>query len=139
MDDLVRWLGAQLDEDERIARDADPGPWNNNSLGRHDQSVIKLGAPTSTSMIQFDGSRAAANGAHAARHDPSRVLREIDAKRQILARYEFACHEAAALDISEEERETRVQVAAAFQSCALLLAAVYADREGYRAEWVPTT
>lgn len=27
MDDLVRWLGAQLDEDERIARAATPGPW----------------------------------------------------------------------------------------------------------------
>ena len=28
MDDLVHWLGAQLDEDERIARAATEGPWS---------------------------------------------------------------------------------------------------------------
>lgn len=90
MDDLAVWLGAQFDADERIARGADPGPWKSDSLGRHDQAAIKLGTPTSTSLIQFDGSRAAANGAHVAAHDPARVLREIDAKRRTLIRCEEA-------------------------------------------------
>lgn len=129
MDDLITFLRAQLDEDERIARAADPGPWKSESLGRHDQAAIKLAALTS--LIQFDGSRAAANGMHVSRHDPARVLREIQAKRGIATRYEFACREAAALDIGEEEREKRVASAAAFQLCVLLLAAVYEDRSGY--------
>jgi len=150
MDDLVRWLGAQLDEDERIARGADPGPWKSESLGRHDQSVIKLGAPTSTSMIQFDGSRAAANGAHAARHDPARVLREIDAKRKLLDDYvvtarirdEAAARIKAAGDHPDsEDLETwdRAQREAAILEGPVKLAALPCnDRPGYRAEWAPT-
>ena len=62
---------------------------------------------------------------------PGRVLQEIEMKRGVVARYEFACHEAAALDIDEEEREKRIASAAAFQSCALLIAATYSRRDGY--------
>ena len=149
MDDLARWLGAQLDEDERIAQGADPGPWKNNSLGRHDQSVIKLGPPTSASLIQFDGSRAAANGAHVARHDPARVLREIDAKRQLLddftvtarIRDEAAMRIKAAGDHPDpkdlETWDRAQREAAILEGPVKLAASPLADRPGYREEWRP--
>ncbi|MFE2965530.1 DUF6221 family protein [Streptomyces sp. NPDC059340] len=128
MDELVRWLGEQLDEDERIARDADPGPWKSDSLGRHDQAAIKLGSPTSTSLIQFDGSRAAANGQHVARHDPARVLREIEAKRDLLRLAERA----------HDYHETFTSgFASALEGTLRLFALAYADRPGYREEWAP--
>ncbi|MGW5691512.1 DUF6221 family protein [Streptomyces asiaticus] len=75
--------------------------------------------------------------AHIIRHDPARVLAEIEAKRGIIARYEFVCRQAAELGLSEEERETWVQVGGALQSCVLCLAAVYADHPDYREEWRP--
>lgn len=132
MDELVRWLGERLDEDERIARGADPGPWKSNSLGRHDQAAIKLGAPTSTSLIQFDGSRAAANGAHVARHDPARVLREIEADRELLRQYA----EVAANDVDDVEYAHGW--ANALGLAVRLRTTVYRDRPGYRAEeWTP--
>lgn len=129
MDDLARWLGQQLDEDERIARGADPGPWKSESLGRHDQAAIKLAAPTS--LIQFDGSRAAANGMHVSRHDPARVLREIDAKRQLLNLYA----EVAANDVDDVEYANGW--ANALGVAVRLLAAPYSDRPGFREEWSP--
>jgi hypothetical protein len=135
MDDLVVWLHAQLDEDERAARAADEGPWQSKSLGRHDQAAIATGGGP-TALIQFDGSRAAANGTHVARHDPARVLREIDAKRQLVE-----------LHAPGEMKDVDGDVCMAcdlrgegpFYPCATLrlLALPYADRPGYREEWAP--
>lgn len=132
--DLAQWLGAQMDVDERIARAATKGPW----LVDCETYAEALIAGDGTSVIAGGrwGGEASAfesteDAIHIAEHDPARVLREIEAKRGIVARHEFACHEAAALDIDEEEREKRIASAAAFQSCVLLIAAVYEARPGY--------
>lgn len=135
-DGLPEWFREQLDADERIARGADPGPWKSDSLGRHDQAAIKLGAPTSTSLIQFDGSRAAANGAHVAWHDPARVLREIDAKRGVLRQYE-AVREQVRNPVSAENRRAARIAQGELEDVLRLLAVPYSDRPGYREEWRP--
>jgi hypothetical protein len=156
MDDLVQWLRAQLDEDERIARAAmdSVGPVLGAGQWRYAESLADEGGqywsittvpPSDTApIVELVGSGMSGGGVHdeavarhIARHDPARVLREIDAKQQLVERYEFACNEAARLDIDEEERESRVRVAAAFESCVLCLAAVYADRPGYLESWRP--
>ena len=130
MTDLVQWLRTQLDEDERIARAADPGPWKSESLGRHDQAAIKLAA--STSLIQFDGSRAAANGMHAARHDPARVLREVEAKRRIVDAHERR-------PMPKGDTADCAQCWGAVWPCPTLrlLASVYDGRPGYQESWHP--
>ena len=81
MDDLVQWLGEQLDEDERIAREAPHGPW----------LISNTVDPTKPCEVRtFPDLRLVADGLswlaaeHIVRHDPARVLREIDAKRQIV-------------------------------------------------------
>lgn len=127
MDDLVEFLRARLDEDEQIARAATQGDWVWSREfvappGYHHRTVGPL-EPGDAAFIVA--------------HQPKRVLREIDAKRGIVARYEFACKEAAQPGISEEERETRVQVGGALQSCVLCLAAPYSDHPDYREEWRP--
>lgn len=130
--EIVEFLTACLDEDERIARGADPGPWKSESLGRHDQAAIKLAAPTS--LIQFDGSRAAANGMHVSRHDPARVLREINAKRRIIDEIVPRMNQ---MDDQLEAEFGTPRSPEPYESGNLLrlLALPYSDRDGYQEEW----
>lgn len=62
MNDLIAFLNARLDEDEAAARAAAEHPWT------------RFGAQTAA---QVD---------HIARHDPARVLREVEARRAIIRR-----------------------------------------------------
>lgn len=142
--DLVQWLTAQLDADERIARAATPGPWEwtpeTDVWDQNGPTLIREGtdAPDAKLVEVAAGWGHDAWGMHVgdadqehiAEWDPARVLREIDAKRAVVARYEFACGQAVQSQ-TEAERETWVQVGGALQSCVLLLAAVYEDRPGY--------
>ncbi len=74
--------------------------------------------------------------AHIVRHDPARVLREIDTKRQLLALHhqledaEEMLDFCATCDVTGKYRE---------HPCTTLrlLALPYADRPGYREEWRP--
>ncbi|MEU1410124.1 MULTISPECIES: DUF6221 family protein [unclassified Streptomyces] len=121
MDDLVQWLRAQLDEDERIARAADG----------------ELSA-VFTRVASFDPEMAA-DERHIMAHGPVRVLRDIDVQRQLLALHApgetgyvdgtvcMVCEDA---DVADE---------GPFYPCKTLrlLALRYADRSGYREEWRP--
>jgi hypothetical protein len=125
MDGLVQWYDAQLDEDERIARRA----------GDTFRQIGETGV-----IVATEGDRAeecaSANWAgiaeHIVRHDPARVLREIDAKRRLLDLHARAHHQCVA-----EDGPTQWHVK---DPCATLrlLALPYADRPGYREEWAPT-
>lgn len=133
-DDLVTWLRAQLDDDERAAREATPGHWQADAApdgrwyidpGRDADDVGEVARR--------------ADAEHIARHDPARVLAEVDAKRRILD----ACP-------PEDDFEQRVRFGS-WESCSdgcpadvmlnvvKLLALPYADRPGYRDEWRPVT
>jgi hypothetical protein len=156
MDDLVRWLREQLDKDERIALAATPGPWWHNPgkqwLGpdafekydlRQGEEFVGYGGPHPfTGAVASTGPASNMQGmkdaAFIAEHDPARVLREIEAKRAVVARYEFACREASRVDLTEDERETWIRVGGALQSVVIQLAAPYSGRPGFKAEeWAP--
>ncbi|MGA4964533.1 DUF6221 family protein [Streptomyces pseudogriseolus] len=129
MDDLVQWLGQQLDEDERIARRA----------GDSFRQIGETGV-----IVATEGDRAeecaSANWAgvaeHIVAHDPARVLREIDAKRQIIA-----------LHHQLEDAQEMLDFCATCDAtgkypeypCTTLrfLALPYADRPGYQDDWRP--
>ncbi|MFE7966149.1 DUF6221 family protein [Streptomyces cellulosae] len=85
MDDLVQWLRAQLDEDERIARGTgQPGTsWQNVDMDGELRGDVNAGT---VAYVPREETRA-----HIAAWDPARVLREIDAKRQALAHYARVC------------------------------------------------
>lgn len=103
MDELVQWLRAQLDEDERIARAAaEPEQWVElNRAPQTSWSVDRWADPDRAAVVAeessaypvvattqgMDEADAEARVAHIAEHDPARVLREIDAKRRILTRH----------------------------------------------------
>ena len=129
MDDLVTWLGAQLDEDERVAKQATPGPWS---------------VDLASGMVsgRLEGQRSVVGTTHFSRWDraficefnPARVLAEVEAKRAILAEY------GAALD---RKRRHPDDLAVAGDLLAVVriirhhLALPYRDRPGYRPEWAP--
>ena len=128
MDDLLGWLGVQLDEDERIARAATLGPW---VTADHDDQTGMLEVRTVHEpdiMIGYVADVATADALHIAAHDPARVLREIDAKRDLL-RFAEGIH---------DHHETFTSgVAARLEGTLRLFALAYADRPGYREEWRP--
>lgn len=140
MDDLVRWLGEQLDEDEAKARAAGGEAWQwEHGYGDmcNDRTCPYGELATDEAVIMqvhgFDvqqDDRQVAD--HIARHDPARVLREIDAKRKIIAAYA----QVAANDVNEVEYAHGY--ANALGDAVRLLALPYADRPDYRAEWAPT-
>ncbi|MGC9668875.1 DUF6221 family protein [Planosporangium sp. 12N6] len=121
-DDLIAWLSAQLDDDERAARAASPGPWGYDPShefrmpGSGPLEFVGAGVAPDFHGIAATGPaddpQSMADAGHIARHDPVHVCRDVEAKRKIIERYGG----------SEVVR---------------LLASGYRDRPGYRAEWAP--
>ncbi|MEV3857752.1 DUF6221 family protein [Streptomyces sp. NPDC050095] len=121
MDDLVQWLGEQLDEDERIARDCEGLMWWN-----HPENWVSAPQMCRVALAVHAGNRR-----HIVEHDPARVLREIDAKRELIRRYEAMAADVLVMtgvdSILSEYRRVILPS----------LALPYADRPGYREEWRP--
>jgi hypothetical protein len=141
MYDPAAWLSEQLDEDERIARRA----------GDSFRQIGETGV-----IVATEGDRAeecaSANWAgvaeHIVTHDPARVLREIDAKRQLLVlhrsvtRTDFTSptgEPAGPLEVCHECDANTTDPDWPDSPCRTLryLALPYADRPGYREEWRP--
>jgi hypothetical protein len=129
MDDLVTWLRAQLDEDERVANTATSGPW------KADVPMAKDGVfATSIQDWVADcdyhrmGPFAVHNAAHIARHDPARTLAEVAARRTIIDRTERSGN----IKLAWVEYEV---LAGVIRDLAL----PYVDQPGYREEWGPMT
>lgn len=151
MVDLAQWLRGQLDDDEAAAEACLPlhlrvGRFRGAEVPRW--RITKSG----TGIIDEDGGTLRAQqifpaeADHVIRHDPARVLREIDAKRGLLKLLLSEGH--AALrpggsteiycgadygtgDPCECGRDERMS------KCLRLLALPYADRPGYKDAWRP--
>lgn len=96
--DIVEFLSARFDEehaDAVAAQEADPAPWRANTTNRgstyerdnHGSGLVIAG--DDTALWDCEGSNTlcmtAPTARHVARWDPTRVLREVEAKRAILA------------------------------------------------------
>lgn len=150
MDDLVRWLGEQLDEDERRLRAA-----ANEACGegwQYDGRYVRALPEGDMVAVGSQDLMEVGVGEHIAAHDPARVLREIDAKRQAARLYTEAVEGRAAVrakmcalmddDCGEFERLHRqeselIEAEVRLRFVVLWLAHPYADRPGYREEWRP--
>src|SRR6266576_4463664 len=85
MSDLVAFLRARVDEDEAAARLAarEGGTWTQDDPVRFPGAISSLGGQ----VVYDEGAPDENQAPHIARHDPARVLREVEAKRAILAEY----------------------------------------------------
>ena len=132
--DLRAFLAARLDEDEAAAKAATAGPWafegddptDDELYSVHDGIVDLVGV-----TVAFTRDRQVANGQHMARHDPARVLREVEGKRKILAEHKAVTRLAGLtgqeLGFLGWYREWMLKN----------LAAAYADHPDYQPEWKP--
>jgi hypothetical protein len=131
MDELVQFLRDRLNEDERYARattERQPyDEWDAVGAGGDDDvaqswwEVAKIAR-----MERSPAARALAQ--HIARHDPARVLRDIEAKRDLLRVAERA----------HDYHETFTSgFASALEGVLRLFAVAYAEHPDYRAEWRP--
>lgn len=94
--DLATFLLARLAEDEKVARAATPGPWRvsepyettSKVLADDSDRDVVSGPSPGPSHVASDhegfGAVNVLNGEHIARHDPARVLAEVEAKREIV-------------------------------------------------------
>lgn len=165
MSDLVQWIKAQLDEDERIARAATAGPWraHDTHLGQYGHAATILSGDgndidlrawlPSMSNEPWDEKRNVwADAAHIAAHDPARVLREVETVRRIVGLHVITVEKA---DLPPFDSYTGERNPDEYNvTCAIcgwvsdeptsacltlrLLALPYADRDSYRPEWAPT-
>lgn len=128
---LAEFAAARLAEDEAWARDAMSGRWE--VRGR---SVYVADGPPSLNPV---ASGAWDYAPHIARHDPARVLREVAAKRKILARH--APHRTAsgglACDWCSEDTDDRPQLAKVSWPCGDVrdIAAIWSDHPDYDPSW----
>jgi hypothetical protein len=133
VDDLVTWLRAQLDEDERVAREADSGRWLPEDKGiTFEYRADDFHGGEAQARLVAD---TRANQWHIANWDPARVLAEVEAKRRILDLHHVTEFE------SEPDHDP---MGAGCAECGhfdwpcetiRLLALPYAGRDGWREEW----
>jgi hypothetical protein len=144
MTTLTEFLLARIAEDEQAARDASPSPWQYGDIASvaggtiYDESR-RIADVTYEQANDHDGSvvrhllsdEADANGRHIARHDPARVLRECEAKREIVAHYEAYAREAD----RNPDVFALVKMSEAVEGTLVELARVFRDHPDYREEW----
>lgn len=148
MTDLVAFLRARLDIDAQVAREATAADWRNASTSRHyedvagpSEAVFTALPDTGLTVVARTGARgdraAMVNAEHIARHDPARVLAEVDAKRRIIAEHRGSGVTCPRCSLGAEDG----QVVYWRDPCATLrlLALPYADHPEYRPEWAPET
>ncbi|HEY1668517.1 MAG TPA: DUF6221 family protein [Trebonia sp.] len=88
---LIEFINARLAEEEATARAAGGGTWRTGCYCEGPCTGWGGGCcrvEGDDIKIYDEGGHDASQADHIARHDPARVLREIEAKRAILARYE---------------------------------------------------
>jgi hypothetical protein len=142
MDELVAWLGVQLDEDERTARAAtwhdDAGTWTAHqseydSPRRSERRWFIIDSMDDGVITDVDPEASQPDGVarHIAEWDPERVLREIDAKRQALDHYARVCQ------LTKDGDEAYLLAEGAVAKQIQIMATAYDHRPGYREEWRP--
>jgi hypothetical protein len=144
--ELVAFLRARLDEDAELAATGET--WS-----AFDEMHGTRRVDVDHSFERVVACTRSWRGVHIARHDPARVLREVEAKRAVVQLHHIVHRNVAWLEDGQEAVAELpvcghcVPRHSAFPSrqdvpegpCAtvLLLAAVYADHPDYRQEWTP--
>lgn len=129
-DELLPWLRAQLDEDERAARACPPWPWRLNDEG---DEVWAADDVEVAAVFALSGSQTRATAAHIARWDPARVLAEVAAKRAVINAYA----EVAEWYGRPSNRPAPAGEVFGLWTAVQHLGVAYSTRHGYRDEWRP--
>ncbi|WP_405956099.1 DUF6221 family protein [Streptomyces phaeochromogenes] len=137
MYDPVRWLGEQLDEDERIARATDGTVFGLQLEWfalPEDEAFWKVTNHKGHLVARQLGP---ADAAHIAAHDPARVLREIEAKRGIVRDYRAAVAKLDDTEVGTPAHDRATGAVVSLRRAMCLLATTYDARPGFKEEWRP--
>lgn len=130
VDELITFLRARLDEDERTARSTMwDGSENVPDWHLSASATVETGGDT-----LYVGDRTVAN--HIERHDPARVLRDIEAGRRILSLYVASRERDEWMRQATGEAPTALATAA-YGEALKALALSHADHEDYQEAWRP--
>lgn len=143
-DDLVTFLRARLDDDEEAARAATAGPWTTDDPTYPTRIVTESGIEVADSTGRDVTSLSYDDMGHVARHDPARVLREIDAKRRIIREYhslraaaDYADRTSWSEYISDQDVDRSFGRALLLERVVRMLALPHADYPDYQENWRP--
>lgn len=148
---IITFIAARLDEDEREARAATDGPWRYNPVkqwlliedeqtralaarsGILGEEFVGCGPLDSTVCVAATGRandpQSMADARFIARHDPARALREIAAKRRLLAKH------APVIDGTQSTWTWFEGSESESESVLTILASVWSDHPDFREEW----
>lgn len=157
-DSLVEFVKARLDEDDEMAKaavdtDFDDGRWRYDGQSHPRPCIVGAAWESSIHSGIWDCEDpeddceqvrrlAGAAGEHIARHDPARALREVAAKRAILARWEFARDQVAVGAVNEGAGYGPADAgwplrADSHDLDVRSLAAIWSDHPDYEEAWRP--
>jgi hypothetical protein len=122
-DDLITFVRARLDEDERIARKAGGVGW---LRPEHPGENVAIFDSKGETVVYDEGWPTEGQQAHIVAHDPARVLAEVDAKRKTLDDCEgiiVGFHHEESKDFARDVLRN--------------LALPHADHPDYREDWRP--
>jgi hypothetical protein len=123
--DLLEFIEARLTEDEQTAFAA---------IAEVEQGASWLAITDDVwKRAVFDADRIAD---HMARHDPARVLRDVEATRAVLRMREAMALGLEAADGTLLAGAARVRLGA-YDNVLQALATAWSDHEAYRSEWAP--
>lgn len=137
MEELIAFIEARLAEDESMAKAASAGPWRVDDetyaevIYAADDSSVVAGGRWGGEASVFETNE---DARHIVRHDPARVLREVEAKRRLVHRYD----EIARLVLPYYPSDRDQGYAEALAEAVRGMAAAWSDHPDYRAEWQPT-
>jgi len=117
--DIVEFIKARVDEDERAAQACLSRDWTVRNGTLHDDQ------PFDSGDLGIERLR------HIARHDPARVLREVEAKRRLLAKH------AHVVDGTQSSWTWFEGSESASREVAQLLALPFSDHPDYQEAWRP--
>jgi hypothetical protein len=132
-EDLIDWLRRQLDEDEEAARGAGgstpSGRWAREAYGCVIDAKQRL-------VVYGEGTPTREEVEHIARHDPARVLREVEAFRKIVDEH-APMADGYCQRCSQDEEQPQPDGWFVRSPCTTikLLAAIFSGRPAFREEW----
>jgi hypothetical protein len=131
--ELRGFLEARIAEDEEVARalvslSDSPGEWRMMAGGGIAAGSYELLSRYSADQLTSWHLR------HIVRHDPARVLRDVEAKRRLLAQHQAVCDEVRSPKSAEHRMNARARQFALDEVLATL-ALPYSDHPDYNPSW----
>lgn len=137
-DDLVAFLDARLAEDEATARAA--GGKYESGLRWYEpdrDSHPGLVGDGNGQVVTYDTDTIREHGTHIARHDPARVLRQVDAMRRVVVVYENAERALRSAEPDTPPHDLMTGATNTMRRTLRHLATIWQGHEEYRQEWAP--